>query len=327
MNMYKNQNPREGAKWLCTECAGLSAGESALIICDPKTMEVGALIFEVAECCDAETLMTVIPSLSIHGQEPPERVAKLMQEADVIFCLTKSSQAHTAARARATANGARFLSLPDYSMEVLSSEALLTQFGELASDAMQIGEILEKGSEVRITSLKGTDISFKIQGRSANQASGLVIEKGSLGSPPDSEVNIAPIETSCEGIFIVDGSIPCQQLGLLADPIQLEFDKGKVAHISGKNKDHVDILEKMFKNAGPESKILGEFGIGLNPNAKLCGVMLIDEGARGTVHLGIGSNSTIGGENIVPFHLDFVMMHATVEIDGRIVLNEGQVLI
>ena len=30
-------------------------------------------------------------------------------------------------------------------------------------------------------------------------------------------------------------------------------------------------------------KIIGEFGIGLNPNAKISG-MLIDEGVKGTIH-------------------------------------------
>ena len=74
------------------------------------------------------------------------------------------------------------------------------------------------------------------------------------------------------------------------------------------------ILEK---ENSPKVYIPGELGIGLNPLSKLCGRMLEDEGALGTVHLGFGSNSTIGGENKVSFHIDMVMKDVTVFIDGK----------
>ena len=74
-------------------------------------------------------------------------------------------------------------------------------------------------------------------------------------------------------------------------------------------------------------RVLAEFGIGLNPLAKLTGIMLTDEGALGTIHLGFGSNSTVGGANEVDFHLDFVIKNPTVILDKNIILEKGNLII
>jgi len=57
--------------------------------------------------------------------------------------------------------------------------------------------------------------------------------------------------------------------------------------------------------------------------AELKGTMLEDEGTLGTIHLGIGSNKTIGGLNEVAFHLDHIIKEATVYIDGNIIMVDG----
>ena len=72
---------------------------------------------------------------------------------------------------------------------------------------------------------------------------------------------------------------------------------------------------------------MAEFGIGLNPKAELCGRMLEDEGCMGTVHFGFGSNSTIGGKNKINFHLDLVMKEPTVMIDGKVIIQKGDLTI
>ena len=86
-------------------------------------------------------------------------------------------------------------------------------------------------------------------------------------------------------------------------------------------------LDDIFEKAGTEkATVLGEFGIGFNNKAKLCGNMLIDEGTQGSVHFGMGSNWTIGGNNRVGFHLDFVMMGASVYVDDRLIIDKGILL-
>jgi leucyl aminopeptidase (aminopeptidase T) len=77
----------------------------------------------------------------------------------------------------------------------------------------------------------------------------------------------------------------------------------------------------------PATRVLGEFGIGLNPNAKLTGYMLEDEGVLGTCHLGIGSNLSFGGLNDVPFHLDHIIRDATITVDGKVIVDGGSIQI
>lgn len=314
-----------GAATLCNQCAALKPDEKVLVLCNYGTLRVADYIVEAARLTAAHVTMHMIPGTSMHGQEPPQPTAQAMLEADVIFCLTQNSLAHSKARFHATERGARYLSLPDYSHEVLASPALRTNFQALAEEAKNLTKLLDRSKHVHIQSKKGTDLRFTIEGRKGNCAPGLVHTPGMLGSPPDAEVNIAPIENSCNGTFVVDGSIPCKEIGIFKEPVTLVFKQGRVVVISSNTAALSRTVGQLFDSAGPQSRVLGEFGIGLNPDAKLCGIMLIDEGARGTIHLGIGSNITIGGANDVAFHLDFVMKDATVTIDDVVVMEAGQI--
>ena len=180
------------------------------------------------------------------------------------------------------------------------------------------------GEKVRVTSQKGTKVAATIQGREGNCCPGFVSTKGSLGSPPDIEANISPIESSSRGIIVVDGSIACPEIGLLGSPVNLTIVDGLIVGWESRDKEIIFTLEKLFCSfSEPEIKCLAEIGVGLNPDAELTGSMLTDEGALGCVHFGFGANSTVGGENDVPFHLDFVMTNASLEIDGECLIRNG----
>jgi leucyl aminopeptidase (aminopeptidase T) len=136
-------------------------------------------------------------------------------------------------------------------------------------------------------------------------------------------VNIAPVEGSAEGVAWIDGSVPCPGIGLLAEPIGLAIRDGRIVEFTGPG-GVVTQLESIFRQApSPQARLLAEFGIGLNPHARLSGRMLEDEGCAGTVHLGFGSNATIGGRSRVAFHLDFVIRSPSVWIDEALVLQGG----
>lgn len=54
--------------------------------------------------------------------------------------------------------------------------------------------------------------------------------------------------------------------------------------------------------ANPIDVCLAELGIGLNPCARLTGVIMEDETVRGTAHFCFGDNSRFGGANRSGFH-------------------------
>jgi leucyl aminopeptidase (aminopeptidase T) len=53
--------------------------------------------------------------------------------------------------------------------------------------------------------------------------------------------------------------------------------------------------------------------------------VLEDEKVLGTAHIAFGNNLSMGGSIDVPLHLDGVLIRPTIEIDGRIVLNKGEI--
>ena len=318
---------RRGARTLATTCAGLQSGERAYVIANPNTEDVAGYVVEAARACGAEVELDVLPRATIHGAKPPEHVGPRMLAADVVFCLTEMSMAHTDERRQATDQGTRYLSLPDYSLNLLGAECLTVDFRAIAPLTDTLGAIIDAGKQVRITTPRGTDVRFSIDGRPANRCPGVVLTPGALGSPPDAEVNVAPIETTATGTFVVDGSVPCREVGRLEQPVTLRLDGGRITEFADGDPAVLDALRALFAAPGPKSHVLGEFGIGLNPLADLTGVMLEDEGCLGTIHFGFGSNSTIGGTNQVAFHLDFITKQPSVWVDDQQILEDGRLLV
>ena len=314
----------QGCDTLVRVCAGVRPGEHALVVSDQHTRQIGEAISQAARRVTGSVSHRVIPPLSMHGQEPPPDIASEMSQSEVVFGVTRMSMAHTQARMHACQAGARYLSLPDYSIEVLTSPALTTDFRSLTSLSNGLAGILTAGHKVTLRTTLGCNLSCDISGRTANAAPGWCWGPGVLASPPDAETNVCPKEDGTQGTLVVDGSIPCAELGLMDTPLTLTVENGRVVRVDGKQ---ADTLNRLFDQLGdPATRVVAEFGIGLNPRAELRGFMLEDEGCLGTVHLGIGGNATMGGTNSVPFHLDHIVRYASVDIDGHPIMANGELL-
>jgi leucyl aminopeptidase (aminopeptidase T) len=47
----------------------------------------------------------------------------------------------------------------------------------------------------------------------------------------------------------------------------------------------------------------------------------------GTIHLGIGTNYTLGGSIVAPIHYDLLMWEPTIEVDGQLVQKGRKILV
>lgn len=313
---------------LLRHCGGLSTDEALVIVCDTETRDLAEVFAQQAHPLARHVGLHELAALEIHGQEPSAAIAGAMLEADLILGMTRMSMAHTQARLAACTRGARYLSMPDYDLPLLHNPAVSTDFHAAAPRVRRFAEALDHGSHVRVTTERGTDIELNIGGRSANACPGFVDAPGALGSPPDIEANISPLETESNGIIVVDGSIPCREIGLLSSPVTLEVRDGRIQQITTETEALLHLLLAIFARVdSPNAYILGECGIGLNPAAELTGNTLTDEGAFGCVHFGFGSNATVGGTNDVPFHLDFVLREPTLAVDGKVLIEQGDVVL
>jgi len=161
--------------------------------------------------------------------------------------------------------------------------------------------LLDNGNELHITTKSGTDISCGIKGMQAVSADGNYTQPGTGGNLPAGEVYIPP-----------NGK----------KPIKLQIEEGKVISIEGG--EEAEQLEQALSWAETNSKYpgsvrrVGEFGIGLNPKAKIIGSTLVDEKALGTAHIGIGSNYWFGGNIYAIIHLDQIFKDPEIKIDGEL---------
>lgn len=314
----------EGVDLLLQRCGHLRPGEKVAIICDKTTRALGNFLEERAKRLTPFVALIEIPPLAMHGQEPPSEAAEAMQRSALCLGITSKSMAHTHARQKAATKGNRYLSLPEYSFKLFADPSLRADYEARGILARFVADAFTHGTTVVVTSAAGTQLTMKIDGRIGNCCPGYVQGPGELGSPPDIEANVSPIETSSEGVVVVDGSIPYPTIGLLKQPVILTVKGGRIVDIEG-NPQIVQELRRLFDSAAsPKAYILAECGVGLNNHASLTGVMLTDEGTAGTMHFGFGSNSTVGGMNDVAFHLDFVFRRPSMKVDDITVLREGE---
>jgi len=318
----------EGADILIKVCGRLRPSERIAIVCDTGTRPLGDILAERASLISSGVHLVEVAPFDMHGQEPPQHAAEQMRLADLCLGITAKSMVHTTARREAAKRGTRYLSLPDYSAELLAHESLRVDFEQRGKIGDRIASAFTAGDEVRVTTPAGTDVTMRIEGRIGASTPGYVVKPGEMSSPPDIETYVSPLETSANGTVVVDGSIPYPTLGLLATPVRLDVTGGRVQHVSSSDPKLADEVRRVFASAGsPKAYVLAECGVGLNDLAKLSGIMLTDEGAAGTMHFGFGSNFSIGGVNEVPFHLDVVMRDPTLRVDGRVILERGEVRI
>jgi len=67
--------------------------------------------------------------------------------------------------------------------------------------------------------------------------------------------------------------------------------------------------------------------VGTNDAAQIIGNILEDEKVMGTIHIAFGNNVSMGGTVNVPIHLDGIIQSPTVELDGRLLMDNGRLLL
>ncbi|MCI5569161.1 MAG: aminopeptidase [Candidatus Alectryocaccobium sp.] len=312
-----------GALNLVKVNAGLKPEEKALIVCDTENIDIAKVLAYAVKSVGAEYSICIMEPRSTHGEDPTEAISKAMLGADVIFAPTKFSLSHSMARIHANENGARFISMPDYTRDMMKGGGLDADFLEIYKKVQKLKDILTNADKIHITTKAGTDIHIHAEGRIGNEVSGVCRTSGTWGSPPNIEVNVSPIEHLTQGKVVVDGSIPMPEIGVVTQPVVLTIKDGCITEFEGGKE--AEIFRQLLKiDENPNNKVLAEFGIGMNDKATLKGSMLEDEGAYGTCHFGFGHNADQGGVNEASVHIDCVYQAATIDIDGRIVIKDGE---
>lgn len=196
-------------------------------------------------------------------------------------------------------------------------------YTELKRKSLALKDILDNGKQIELKTEKGTNFQASIYGKKALTNNAEFKNNGEGGNIPAGEVYIAPrAKRKNFGTVVIDGSLATREgTYLLKEPVKLKIENSEIIEISGGK--GADILQRSLQWADENSSYtwgnrrIGEIGIGINPNAKIMGVTVIDEKTLGTAHIGIGSNAWFGGTIYAKIHLDQVMKNAKIYVDDR----------
>lgn len=314
-----SEDLKKAVRTVVRDCLGVKPNESVLVVSNPATRELGDALRGEAEAAGAETVLAVMTERDSHAGEPPATVADAMVAADVLLALTVQSLSHTASRKRATESGTRTATLPGATTEMLA-RVMSDDIAQLIRRGGRVAELLDRGTEARITCDHGSDLRLGLQGRKAIPDAGQLQHEGAFGNLPCGEGFIAP--ATAEGTLIVDGSIA--GVGLVTEPVRLSIENGHLVDATGIEGEQ---LMELLTIHGPDGTNVAELGIGTNAKAILTGNILEDEKIIGTAHVAFGASAAIGGKIQVPVHLDVVSLRPEVKIDSTPVVLDGRLLV
>lgn len=305
------------------ECLDVRPDEEVLIITDGRKTDVALSIATAVEAAGATPVTSIMPLLDSHGNEPPDVIAEGMISADVAFTCTTHAITHTHARLEAAESGTRIGILRSVTEDMMVEGAMSIDFEEVRRRTEAVRKVLNDASYAHVTSDKGTDIEFSLEGVDAFSLDGYFHEEYGFATLPPGESPTHPVEGTANGTIVFDVSM--DNIGQLSEPITLDVEDGFVREVRGGSEaDELrNIIEANDDNAGN----LAEFAIGTNPKAKLIGNLAEDKKRAGTVHFAIGDNESLGGSLKSDIHLDGVIRRPTVRLDDTVIVDNGHLTI
>lgn len=322
----KQEAMAQSAKTVASTCMDIYRHENVLIIADPTTSEIGEVLYKAASEISERVLMVVMPKGKHHGDDPPPPVASLMKQQDVILAVTKYSITHTKARLDSTRAKARIATMPGMTIEMFTEGGIRADFAAIKTKISEVFGLMRRKRRVQVTTPAGTDISFDVFWRDWNlDDSGICNRPGMVTNLPAGKIFCPPKEGNMEGIIVIDGAWDAD---LVSEEITLEIESGVVVDVTGGIE--AAQIRHSFREAAARLKPkdrntiwnVTEFGIGLNPSARLIGNILEDEKVLGTCYFTIGSSSKSHGANIVG-----VLKEPTIRIDGNDIVIDGNLVI
>ena len=301
-------------------CLGVDPTDDVLVLCNEEQRTIATSLAMAAEGRGRRVRVLGYPTLTRDGEEPPAFVNEAMAEATVIFAPTAFSISHTRARMEATERGARIATMPGITEE-LFRKTLPVDYGVLKGTGERISAELSAASTCRVTSRAGTDVVLSLDGRTAICDDGDLRTEGAWGNLPAGEAFIPPIETVGDGVIVFDGALAGH--GMLREPVRVMLAGGHATDAEG---EAAQWLLDTLDAGGETGRLIAELGIGTNPRATLTGHILADEKALGTAHLAFGTSVSFGGANVSNVHIDGILMRPTIELDGRPLIRDGELL-
>jgi leucyl aminopeptidase (aminopeptidase T) len=203
--------------------------------------------------------------------------------------------------------------------------AVDTDYDALRKSATTVASILAPGSEVRVTSEIGTDVSFAIDDHAPRINCGRpddnIVSSGSMVSWIPAGEAYAPVRAGSANGTVVIPSLDFR--GTVLKNVKMTFKDGVMTDLSSES--DLEMLRDFLDSTTADTKILSVVDVGVNPDSHpLEGSDFASWEMGGMVSLGIGNNGWAGGSNMASGSLAFQLTGATLAVGDTTVCENGK---
>jgi hypothetical protein len=324
----------------------VKAGQKALVLSDTEhDPRVWQAVMSILQEIGAEVTVALFERRPADYYNPPEAVCEAMLKSDVNVLVASTGMLHCAASLKSMEAGIPSICLDGgMKLEWLQSGGITEDMRQMAVRKHYIAKRLfgENAKTCRVTSHYGTDFTYSVEGKiwipplPGEDYDGYKIidfqkdENRPAGKLyfylyPTGELNIAPNEGTGNGKLVID--LTMHHLGRLSSPIELTVENGRITRIDGGA--DARMLRDFLEQYGDENAYMcpAEASIGVNSKAVVRGVQREDKNILGAMHFGLGTNIDVGGSIFSKVHMDGVILHPTLYVDGRKGIEDGRFLV
>lgn len=308
----------------------LNKDDVVLVITDNYTKMVGEAFYKAAIEYGSTAKLFFLQKKSRPLIDVPQEMRELAKGATIVINVFRGFQEETPFRIKwvqsvLSTGSIRVGHGPSITKSMLIDGPMNIDYELMVQNAENMIKAFENAKIAQITAPGGTNIELHIEDRAFSNDTRITKEPY-FANLPCGEIWCGPIESKGDGIIVCDGSIG--DIGKVKKPLKIVIKNGQILTIQSDDKKLVENVENLI-NLDEQARVIGELGIGLNPGAKLRGILLEDEKAIQTAHVAFGNNTSMdGGQNTSITHRDFLFYKPTIKVtykDGsaKILMKNG----
>jgi leucyl aminopeptidase (aminopeptidase T) len=314
-------------------CMGVTAQDRVFIITDYERESIAA---RVAAAALARHAAVTVHFLEHYGERPLKVFTDKLRNDLIQACPTVTFYIATAQPGEISF---RIPLLPFLATELkvrhghmigidenLMADGMCADYDEVFRLTNQVYELVRPARKIHVTSAKGSDVTATFhENWHWIPCHGRYHEQGKWGNLPEGEVFTAP--ATVDGVLVCDvlGDYFSEKYGVLEKPLVLTVKDGYVTDVASENAALAqEVHDYLF--SVPNGNRAGEFAIGtLTSLKKLVGNLLQDEKMPG-LHVAFGNPypQFTGADWDARIHVDVIPTRCTIEIDGRIIMRDGE---
>ena len=327
----------QGARNAVKICMGVDSNDKVLIITDKNQEKVGNALrkasLEIVK--ESNVKLFLLEDVATRPlTKLPEQIEREISWATVTFWAATSTPGELGARRpfiRKATQYARHGHMPNITTQLME-QGMCSDYDQVYDLTHKIYDIVRKAEKIEIRNDLGANIvALFDKAWRWIPSDGRYHEKSKWGNLPEGETFTAP--KIVNGYFITNllGDWFSEKYGNFSDPLSFEVKDSRIDHESIKcdNQTLKQEIEK-YLHTDENSNRASEFALPTNPlliSLPTVGNLLQDEKARPHIAFGDPYQHETGAPWASKTHVDMLLEHCDVLVDGRKIMEGGKYIV